>query len=325
MLSAATGLALLAWLYFCNGARAPSSIAEAIERRPSEFPPPFHALVPPASADPLGSKAEVRDGRRLVVKSAPCFHTFSTASPGLDVLDIDYSSSAKLLADFGPAAEQLGISADDVAQAKLRFRNLSVVTSVGVPNLTACDFTNEATLEVVTSFIRAETATLIMRSKSSGKTAAGAQREGGRIEGGWNEAKQGEISGRNIVLAAKLSKVSVRVWSEHHDLTASPKAGTALTFPPGFDGSVKIVEYLPPEGLLRIQAQAPFQMGAPEGKAPLCRFGDEFDLKEAVSCMFVFQPGNAAVAVSWQRLTDAAGAPTVVLHMKGYKTAFDSP
>ncbi len=52
---------------------------------------------------------------------------------------------------------------------------------------------------------------------------------------------------------------------------------------------------------------------------------DEFDLKEAVSCMFVFQPGNAAVAVSWQRATDASGAPTLVLHMKGYKTAFDSP
>lgn len=314
-------LGFLAWLYFRDGGgRAPSSIAEAIERRPAEFPPPYRALVPPSSADPLGSLPESADSHRLVVKDGSCFFVFPIERSGLSSLDVAYSSHAELTADFGRASRTAGVVANDTGQATLRFQDLSLVSAIGFPNTNGpCDFSRDTAVEVVTSFIRAGTATLAFESKTSVTGNAGKQ-----LDSGWNVGRQGQLLGKDIVLGAKTTRVEVKVSRASYDLTGAPEAGTAKDFPAGFDGTMGIVGYLAAERRLQLSAsvQANIQDAPSSAKIPTCRFGKMFELPANEQCFFVLPPGNAAVRVIWNVEHGAQGEPTIVLHMTGYRTTF---
>lgn len=312
------GLALLA--SGCGG--APASLAEAILERPDEFPPGTDVVVPPSARSPLGHrKASDAGERRMSMEIDPCFIVDPVQSGGLSEITVAYESGGALQAELGLMLGKAGVDVGAQTRAVLTLRDLVVEEGIGVPDPNTCDFAEDTTVTVATRAIRAGTAEL--RFAGGAGTSGGVAASVGEIEGsaGWKieDGERGVIAGRDIVLAAGLSPVEVKVAERAVDLGHAITGAISERLPGEMDGVLVVERYdvgAGADGLglltLRLEPTAA-KARAVDGR---CDPTASVVLGQARRCLA--RLGTAALAFWWE-LDGAPNDPRVTLKMRSYR------
>lgn len=311
--------ALFATLAGC-GASA-SSLADAIIERPDEFPPGTDVIVPPSQRSPLGHrKADTVGDRRMSMEIEPCFVVEPRESGGLSELTVAYDSSGALEAELGLMLVNAGIKAGSADRAILTLRDLVIEEGIGVPDPNTCDFAEDTTVTVATRAIRAGSAVLQFAGGSGAGLGAGVTY--GEIEGsvGWKveEGQRGLVTGNDIVLAASLDQVDVKVASRTADL-GHRIDGNSEPLPGDLDGVVVVERFdvgagEDGKGLLTVRIEpTAAKAKAVDGR---CDPTGSMVLGHARRCLA--RLGNAALAVWWET-TGPADNPRVSLRLRSYR------
>ncbi len=313
-------LAALAALLGGCGASA-GSLAEAIIERPDEFPPGTDVVVPPSQRSPLGHrKAAAAGERRMSMEVAPCFVVEPRESAGLSELTVAYDSSGALEAELGAMLVNAGVKAGAEDRAVLILRDLVIEEGIGVPDPNTCDFTEDTTVTVATRAIRAGTAELRFAGGAGAGLGAGAAV--GEVEGsvGWRVAdgQRGLITGADIVLAATMQPVRVRVAARSADL-GHRIDGVTEALPGDLDGVVVVERFdvgagADGRGLLTVRIEP--TAARPTAVDARCDPTGSIVLGHARRCLA--RLGTAALAVWWET-TGPPDNPRVSLRLRSYR------
>lgn len=312
----------------------PRSLSEAVLKHEDEFSKPQYVLLPPSAESRLGREPErpltddVIRSRRISTKPTPCFFVAPREAGALNRIDVSYTDSRELSAEFQGVITAVSgnVSQDDTANMTLT--NLKIVSGVGVPILSgACDFSHSRSFEVVTSEIVAGTVSLKLSRKlgAAGSGSVASQPPGSpqaTAKTGWKVTEDGFVQGENIVISGALTKVEVNVDEATHDLGTTPPIGESWPFPLVPDGKIVIDGFDDGARTLAVRVDVPLgaTQAAPAG-LKTCEVRSTLTLRPAERCDFWLPTGNALVAVQWAYKT-IDGVRHVVMEAKGYRTTF---
>lgn len=313
-------VALTGLLAGCGGGA--TSLAQAIVERPDEFPPGTDVVVPPSSRSPLGHrKAESLGERRISMEIEPCFIVEPRTSQGLSELTVAYDSGSALQAEFGALIGKAGVSIGADTRAVLTLRDLIIEEGIGVPDPNTCDFAEDTTVAVATRAIRARSAEL--RFAGGSGTQGGIDGAVGDMAGsaGWRiaEGERGLVRGSEIVLAAEVAPVAVKVAEQIVDLGHRITGGQTAALPGGLDGSLVIERYdvaagADQQGLLTVRIEP--TAGKARAVDGRCDPSGSIVLGYQRRCLA--RLGTAALAVWWEK-SGSADDPRVRLRARSYR------
>jgi len=307
--------------------RSPATIAEALTSIPEQFPQPQTILVPLSSDNRLGRRLSVdaATARTGTTDPASCFYVVATEAAGLSRFHIKYSDEGSMRLELGSIIDAFGIKTQGDGHATLIVEGVRLMSAIGIPNPNGpCgSFEQPTTLRVVTSQVVAERIRLTTQSNQGQEIAAQEGRTKSQAQ--WSSTSDGSVEGRDIVLSGSTSEVRVTVMGPlSTDLGPTPQIGRVIQFPSGFDGSVTITGYNDPSQVLTVRADVILYAELPtSAEHRRCTAGSEEPLKPGQRCYFWLNPGNAAIAVSWEPKVDPSdGVVSIVLVMKSYRTNF---
>jgi hypothetical protein len=301
---------------------APSTLAEAIRNNPDEFPPPYAAVRPPSSASALG--AELAEGGEhpdgITLSATSCFKVGVTErKKGLDTLRVHYRSTTKLRAELQYVALGAGAGIEDGRGADLVLLDLVHERGTPRPAPGDCDFPANAVHRIVTSQVRAGSATLDFRRQSAltGQAQVPVAQTGADVNAatGWTRSSSRSLGGRDIVLAGMLERWRVEVDRHEHNLGPTPEFGRALTVGRSLL-RVSVLGYDSKRNALAVRVDAPDAKPSPE-EAGTCSLATNVSLvfdpragERGSSCLFWAPSSGSSVWIAWE-LRANPEAPTV--------------
>jgi hypothetical protein len=318
------------WLAIVATGCAAHTLAEAVIKRTDEFPRNSMVLIPPADIDRLGQTVEDLGERRARPTGERCFDVAPVAGKGLSKIELSYKAGTEFQAEVKEIAAQAGGTLNTDDKATMALDNLVVKEGFGVPIRKSCGFHDGAqTVKVITATVAAGTARLEFSRNISFNVSGKGGWSSGSGSGGVNGsvAASGQLQGTNIVIAGAVTPVEVTFVTKQQDLGATPAPGTVVSFPPGYDGNVRIDEHVTATAdhihLLKVTANTPMNASAQNVPANLkgCTVGQSTVLRPGDSC-FVWNQNGASGVNIWFNEPDVSGSQHVVVHLDGYESHF---
>jgi hypothetical protein len=302
------------------------SLADVVRARRDEFPRSSLVLVPPASLSRLGETVELLGDGRARPTGTKCFHVAPTVGAGLRELRVEYQESAGMLADLSRISSAVAAALKVARRGSLVLTGLHVEEGLGVPIVgSACDFKVDGTTEVsvLTALVVAEKAEFQSESDLglTGKLEAGWSAE--RIVAAGTSGNRTVLRGSNLVITGSATRVRTTILTVSRDLGSTPRPGTVVEFPAGWDGSVAVVGFRSvPSAVLSLRVNTTMNAQVRDAPSHLstCPVGKEVDLNPGESC-FVWN-GSGASGTNLSYAISPEGR--IILKATGHRSAFVS-
>jgi hypothetical protein len=310
-----------------SGCKVDRSLVDLVKHHPDEFPEGYVAIAPPSQASALGLRpgpvpGDTRKGRKAVVSTARCFLvTLLDPQPGLKKFDVHYRLGKDLEIELDAIAVSAGVELDAVRAVNLGLADLRIEEARLIPNPDGCDVEDQESFEVFTQQIVAGTVELdfgteVELSPGVEVPIAAADMSVGAA-GSWRGSTNTSMSGKDIVIAAKPERWTVRVSRVSHMLGPTPRAGDYEVR--DTSAWVSVISFDANGPALKLQVNSSLNQNAeslPEGWGKL---GESFVLTlSEPQRNFLLAPGNCAIAVRWshQQSTEDPDVYVAELHIE---------
>jgi hypothetical protein len=202
---------------------------------------------------------------------------------------------------------------------KVRLKDVTVESGLGIANQIACDFKDGEEVDVVTSQVTAGSVELVSAENSSAKAKAAVARVA-KSGAGWKSVDTTTVRGTGIVLFAGLTRLKVQLTEARHDLGADPRNSGSIVL--GTNATrVSIRDFNTGQGVLTVFVRND------GGEAPApgdgdCALSQPAVLRRSEPCLFPL--GNNASVLLWWEI-EKAPYRKVVLHEKLLRTTVSPP
>jgi hypothetical protein len=231
-----------------------------------------------------------------------------------------------MLADLSRISSAVAAALKVARRGSLVLTGLHVEEGLGVPIVgSACDFKVDGTTEVsvLTALVVAEKAEFQSESDLglTGKLEAGWSAE--RIVAAGTSGNRTVLRGSNLVITGSATRVRTTILTVSRDLGSTPRPGTVVEFPAGWDGSVAVVGFRSvPSAVLSLRVNTTMNAQVRDAPSHLstCPVGKEVDLNPGESC-FVWN-GSGASGTNLSYAISPEGR--IILKATGHRSAFVS-